>query len=408
MSTAKEQRAKRIASLVGNCELNLNDDYIVYLDQQLAIGIKNCDESIDIEDSLHDVSRKIATHLDLPFRQFVNDYGFPEPTWKLPETSLKLPESTVNFSDLMEYRWSAADHLIWIWSKPHLEWMLKDATRKHGVTLKSIDTLRIFLRRCHAQIPMTSNAIVWEGKPDKTVGFTGGSSEKKTKELNSEKNANEFRRRQRDDNEKQTRIKNNLPGYLQIHLDASTCELCFKPTTFKVRLDEEKLQHPEYYDREIANLVAHGNYPQIVEGYSTQYCIDHAGTSSDRRSHENKRLHFYAAMRLIIEVQKIKNNSLPAQYWCCDDVRRYAFWLAYLPYSRSTFLKQLPEIVKNYIAFPFEYYLPKLNPELIRQETLKEQLVKLLQQLEFESNANEKWTTKCLEKLPRTCHMKYT
>ncbi|MET3124306.1 hypothetical protein AAKU67_003921 [Oxalobacteraceae bacterium GrIS 2.11] len=409
MATAKEQRAKRIAALLAQSELKLTVAHIVYLDQQLAMAMKNCDKLIASDDSRSDVLRTITSGFDQQFRRFVTDSGFPPPTWKFPEPAMARTESTGHFSELVKYRFDYADELICKWSRPHLKWMLENTPRTHGVAVKSIDTLRVFLQRCHAQIPMTRNAIVLEDNRTKAGKLTTDSPDKQNKELNIEKNANQFRGRQRNHNEKKTRIRNSLPGYLQLLLDPSFCELCFKPTTFKVRLDEEKKLRPEYYAREIASLVSEGNYPQIVEGYSTQYCVDHIGASSDRRPHEEKRLHFYSAMRLIREVQMIKNNSLPPQRWRCEDERRYGFWLACVPYSRSPFLKNLPDIVKNYVDFPFEYHLTKLTVEVtLQQELLKEELVNLLQQLETNSTRSKKWSTKCLGDLPRTCHHKYT
>lgn len=315
---------------------------------EIVAAITTCISSLSIRDSrcspVSSIPRKVAVSVDQPFINFANDFHFPPPEWK--------------FSDLIKLELGLANYRLAEWSKNHLETLEILRQPKYESAGATIGLLRDFLARCAIHVPGEQPAL--------RISKDGHLAVDTTK----------VRRR------KNLQLSDKLAHYLQFFHEGY-CELCFEFTAGKMKLDEMVHLAPEL-EPEIVRLVK-DEAPFKAKGHSPTYCRYHSRRSA-RGADEKRRLHFYSAMRLIVDV----GDANRAGSFDPSDLRRYAYWIAYLPGRMSPALKHLPNAVASYHAGKcHEVDASKIN-----------ELTVLLCQLEKESTVWEQWTKRCLKTPP--------
>ncbi|MET3109308.1 hypothetical protein AAKU67_004137 [Oxalobacteraceae bacterium GrIS 2.11] len=359
MTTAKEGRANKIAQLLEN----FNPSY-VDVPEYIGSAIADCMASFSQNDSQKSgnnvIARKVAEQVDKPFLRFVNEHILTEPKWKLSELAI------LDFGE--------ADLKLFKWYKPRLRAIENMVPKKYGPAVATIDLLRKFLYRCSIQLPAVVHVLNLE-EGQLIPGTT-----------------NKFRRKEIEVPGKETRLMERLPWYLQVFYQPDYCEVCCDFNQAKTKLIEILSTKPELSDKVKRLVKCHS--PLVAKDYSLQYCTNHkeraaCGTANKRR------LHFYTAMRLITDVGVI-TESTPHTH---ENLRKYAYWLAYQPGRQSQTLKQLPEIVSDLYVRNIKMTGSHTEEELNQLNNL----VQILRTLEEESTNNPNWTNKCLGNLKPIC-----
>ncbi|SFB27811.1 hypothetical protein SAMN04515620_13431 [Collimonas sp. OK607] len=324
---------------------------------EIIAAIKKCMSELTDRDSrcspISSIPKKVAKCIDQPFIKFVKDFYFPQPEWKI--------------SGLIKLKLGDADIRLLDWSKKHLETLelLQPHVSIYESAVTTIGLLRFFLRRCAIHVPGEVPAIIIS---------EDGQLSKGTAKVRRGKNR---------------QLSDKLPVYLQF-FHHGYCELCFEPTAAKMKLDEMVRLGPKLKP-EIMDLINDDaplrlkKHSRGLEKHSPTYC-DHHTPRAARGKDEKRRLHFYSAMRLISDVGvAIRAGTLEPSY-----LRRYAYWIAFLPGRMSSSLKQLPSAVASY----HEEYFRGFDAQTI------EELILLLRELEKKPASSEQWTKRCLKTLP--------
>lgn len=321
---------------------------------EIVTAVAACVSSLSVRDSrcspASSIPRKVAISIDQPFIKFANDFHFPQPEWK--------------FSDLIKLKLGLADYRLTEWSKNHLETLEILRLPKYESAGATIGLLRNFLVRCATHVPGELPAL--KISEDGHL-FAGTTKVRRGKNL---------------------QLSDKLAHYLRFFHEGY-CELCFEFTAAKMKLDE-MVQLASELEPEISRLVK-DEAPLKAKAHSPTYCRYHSRRSA-RGVDEKKRLHFYSAMRLIVDVGSA-NRASPVDP---SNLRRHAYWIAYLTGRMSPALKRLPSAVASY----YEGNCQRVDACKINELTL------LLRQLEKESTEREQWTESCLKKSPSIASLK--